>query len=142
MKSENCKLRCRQCSIFIFQFSFFNSVPFLCVLALAALLFLGRLGERALWSEEVRWAEIPREMQLNADYLHPTINGQTYYDKPLGSYWLVLAASWLRGGINETAARLPCALFGLLGVALVMLIARRLFDERTAILAGVILASC
>jgi 4-amino-4-deoxy-L-arabinose transferase-like glycosyltransferase len=112
------------------------------VLGLAAVLFIGRLGARALWSEEVRWAEIPREMQLNADYLHPTINGHTYYDKPLGSYWLVLVASWLRGGVDETAARLPCALCGLLAVTLVMLIARRLFDEHTAILSGVILASC
>ena len=32
------------------------------VAALAGLLFGLRLGERALWSEEVRWAQIPREM--------------------------------------------------------------------------------
>ncbi len=111
------------------------------VLALAAVLFFARLGGRALWSEEVRWAEIPREMRLNADYLWPTINGHTYYAKPLGSYWLVLLASWAEGDIDETAARLPCACSGLLGVLLVMLVTRRLFDERTAILAGIILAT-
>ncbi len=117
------------------------ALAFLAVLVLTALLFLARLGERALWSEEVRWAEIPREMQLNSDYLWPTINGKTYYDKPLGSYWLVLLASLIGGSVDETAARLPCALSGLLGVVLVMLMARRLFDDRTAILSGVILAS-
>jgi 4-amino-4-deoxy-L-arabinose transferase-like glycosyltransferase len=118
-----------------------ESLPFLAVLVLAALLYFVRLGDRALWSEEVRWAEIAREMRLNDDYLWPTINGHTYYDKPLGSYWLVVAASWLRGGVDETAARLPCAVSGLLGVLLIMLVARRLFDDRSAILAGIILAT-
>src|SRR5438067_1041566 len=67
------------------------------VLALAAVLCFARLGDRALWSMELRWAEIPREMRLTGDFTRPTINGHLYYDKPLGSYWLVLAAAWLRG---------------------------------------------
>src|SRR5205814_1880677 len=62
------------------------------VLALTAILYGFGLGARALWSEEIRWAQIPREMRQSGNYLWPTINGQTYYDKPLGSYWLVLAA--------------------------------------------------
>jgi 4-amino-4-deoxy-L-arabinose transferase-like glycosyltransferase len=111
------------------------------VLALAALLFFVRLGERALWSEEVRWAQIPREMISSGDYLWPTINGKTYYDKPLGSYWLVLIASWLTGEVNETSARLPSAACGLVGVLLSILIARRLYGDDAAILAGVILAT-
>jgi 4-amino-4-deoxy-L-arabinose transferase-like glycosyltransferase len=111
------------------------------VLALAAILFFGRLGERALWSMELRWAEIPREMQLSGSYCHPTINGGLYYDKPLGSYWLVLAAGWLTGTVDELAARLPSATAGLIGVALLMDLARRLYDGRTAVLAGLILTT-
>jgi 4-amino-4-deoxy-L-arabinose transferase-like glycosyltransferase len=111
------------------------------VLALAALLFFARLGDRALWTMELRWAEIPREMQLTHDYFRPTINGRSYYDKPLGSYWLVLAAGWLTGTLDETAARLPCALSGLLSVGLLMLLARRLYDGRTAVVAGLVLAT-
>jgi 4-amino-4-deoxy-L-arabinose transferase-like glycosyltransferase len=111
------------------------------VLALAGVLFCARLSERALWSEEVRWAEIPREMQQSGNYLWPTINGRTYYDKPLGSYWLVLLGSLVTGGVDETSARLPSALSGLFAVALAMLIARRLYDDDTALLAGVILAT-
>jgi len=111
------------------------------VLTLAAVMFFARLGARALWSSEFRWAEIAREMHLTSRYFWPTINGRVYYDKPLGSYWLVMAAAWLTGGLNETSARLPCAIAGLLGVWLVMLVGRRLYNDRTALLAGLILAT-
>ncbi len=111
------------------------------VLMLAAVILFARLGARALWASEFRWAEIAREMQLTSRYFWPTINGHVYYDKPLGSYWLVLAAARLTGGLDETSARLPCAVAGLLGVWLVMLVGRRLYDDRTALLAGLILAT-
>jgi 4-amino-4-deoxy-L-arabinose transferase-like glycosyltransferase len=111
------------------------------VLALTAVLFFARLGERSLWSEEVRWAEIPREMQRSGDYFRPTFNGRVYYDKPLGSYWLVLIAARFVGEINELAARLPSAVSGVAAVVFLMLIARRLYDGRTAVLAGAILAT-
>src|SRR6516165_4462774 len=88
------------------------------VIGLAAALLLPRLGARALWASEFRWAEIAREMLLTHNYFWPTINGHVYYDKPLGSYWLVVAATWLTGGMNEVAARLPSALAGLLAIGL------------------------
>src|ERR1700719_1157273 len=59
------------------------------VLMLTAVMFFARLGARALWSSEFRWAEIAREMLLTHNYFWPTINGHVYYDKPLGSYWLL-----------------------------------------------------
>lgn len=111
------------------------------VMALAAILFFARLGVRALWASEFRWAEIAREMLLTHDYFWPTINGHVYYDKPLGSYWLVVAATWLTGGMNEAAARLPSAVAGLLAVGLLILLGRRLYDPRTAVVAAFILAT-
>lgn len=111
------------------------------VLGFAALLFGAQLGQRALWSEEVRWLQIPREMRSSGDWLWPTINGHTYYDKPLGSYWLVLLAAVATGSLDEQSARLPSAATGLISVFLLMLIARRLFSESAAIWAGLILAS-
>ncbi len=111
------------------------------VLVLAAILFFARLGARALWSSEFRWAEIAREMLVTHNYFWPTINGHVYYDKPLGSYWLVIFSTRFTGGLNEAATRLPCAVAGLLAVAILMLLVRRLYDARTAILAGVILAT-
>src|SRR5882757_7413981 len=75
------------------------------VLVLTAMLYFTRLGARALWSSEFRWAEIAREMMRTGNYFWPTINGHLYYDKPLGSYWLVVMAAPLTGGLNEAAAR-------------------------------------
>ena len=112
-----------------------------CVLIFTAILFFARLGARALWSSEFRWAEIAREMLVTHNYFWPTINGHVYYDKPLGSYWLVLFSTPFTGGLNEAATRVPCAIAGILAVALLMLLVRRLYDARTAILSGVILAT-
>jgi 4-amino-4-deoxy-L-arabinose transferase-like glycosyltransferase len=112
-----------------------------CVLILAAILFFARLGARALWSSEFRWAEIAREMLVTHNYFWPTINGHVYYDKPLGSYWLVIFSTPFTGGLNEAATRLPSAIAGLLAVAILMLLTRRLYDARTALLSGVILAT-
>ncbi|MBF6560039.1 MAG: glycosyltransferase family 39 protein [Candidatus Binataceae bacterium] len=111
------------------------------LLALAAILFFARLGMRALWASEFRWGEISREMRLTGNYLWPTINGRVYYDKPLGSYWLVVASAFVTGGMNEAAARLPCAIAGLIAVAFLILLARRLYDLRTGVAAGLILAT-
>ncbi len=112
------------------------------ILLVAALLFGIRLGFRDVVSEELRFAEVAREMTLTGDYLHPAINGKSYYDKPLGSYWLIVAASHFTGGVDETAARLPAAIAGWLGVLLTMVLAKRLFDPRTALWSGAILATC
>jgi 4-amino-4-deoxy-L-arabinose transferase-like glycosyltransferase len=112
-----------------------------CVLVLTAILFFARLGARALWASEFRWAEIAREMLVTHNYFWPTINGHVYYDKPLGSYWLVLFSTPFTGGLNEAATRLPSAIAGLLAVALLMLLVRRLYDARTAVLSGIIVAT-
>lgn len=112
------------------------------VLAGTAVLYFARLGDRALWSEEVRWAEIPREMIRTGDLFWPTINSHSYYDKPVGSYWLVLASAPLAGGVNELASRLPSAAAGVLAVGLLIALTRRFApDTRVAALAGAVLAT-
>jgi 4-amino-4-deoxy-L-arabinose transferase-like glycosyltransferase len=108
---------------------------------LSAILFFARLGSRAIWSSEFRWAEIAREMILTRNYFWPTINGRVYYDKPLGSYWLVVASTYLTGAMNETAARIPCAIAGLIALVLLIALARRLYDYRTGVIAAFVLAT-
>lgn len=114
----------------------------LAVLLLAASLFFIRLGDRSLFGSEGRWSEVAREMRLTQNHFWPTINGRVYYDKPLLSYWLITAAAGLSGNVDEVASRLPSAVAGLLGIVLLMVLTRRLYDGRTAIFAGCILATC
>lgn len=113
----------------------------LALVLLATLLFFVRLGDRGLWGPEGRWGSVAREMQLSGNYFWPTVNGEVYFDKPLLSYWFVVAASHFTGAMNETATRLPSAVFGLLGVVLLLVLVQRLYDRRSAILAGFVLAT-
>ncbi len=81
-------------------------------------------------------------MLVTHNYFWPTINGHVYYDKPLGSYWLVVMSAPFTGGLNEAATRLPCAIAGLVAVVILMMLVRRLYDDaRIGLLAGFILAT-
>jgi 4-amino-4-deoxy-L-arabinose transferase-like glycosyltransferase len=113
----------------------------LMVLLLTTILYFSRLGARALWASEFRWAEIAREMLLTHNYFWPTINGHVYFDKPLGSYWLILASAWITGRMDEVTARIPGAMAGVLAVALLILLTYWLYDLRTGVAAGLILAT-
>ncbi|MEO2091723.1 MAG: glycosyltransferase family 39 protein, partial [Gemmataceae bacterium] len=111
------------------------------VLAATAVLFLARLGSHGVVSEELRWAEVAREMRRTGDYVHPAINGRAYFDKPVGSYWLIVAVSYLTGGVTEATARLPAAVAGWVGGWLVMRLARRGCGPAAGVLAGAVLAT-
>lgn len=91
---------------------------------------------------ESRWFEVVREMLMTGDWLHPRINGQPYFDKPLVSYWFAAVVSKLAGGrVTELSVRLPSALFALAGLGCIISVARRFYSERTAYLAGWLLLS-
>lgn len=100
------------------------------------------LGHNALSGSEDRWAEISREMLVSGDWLHPSLNWRIYFDKPLLTYWLILPFALLYGGFNEFIVRIPSALAGLAGLWGILLLGRKLFDRRTALLAGWMLLSC
>ena len=99
------------------------------------------LGHNALSGSEDRWAEIAREMAISGDWLHPSLNWKIYFDKPLLTYWLILPFALLYGGFNEFIVRIPSALAGLAGLWGILLLGRKLFDRRTALLAGWMLLS-
>jgi hypothetical protein len=74
-------------------------------------------------------------MAESGDWVTPYVNGVRFLEKPPLLYWLT-AASFKAFGINEFALRLPTALAVIALVWVVMLIARRVADARTAFIAG------
>ncbi len=96
---------------------------------------------RSLWKpDEPRVAEIGREMWLNHQYVIPTLNKEPFLEKP-PLYWWVMSASYTLFGVSDGTARLPSALFGFLTLLLTYLIGKRVDNEKTGIIAALILAT-
>ena len=96
--------------------------------------------------DETRYAEIPREMIANWDWVVPHLNGLRYFEKPVLGYW-VHAGSLLLFGENSFAVRFPSALAVGLSALLIYILARRVLrskdeDYFPAVLACLIFLSC
>lgn len=106
-----------------------------------ALASLPNLGGPTLWDiDEGLNAEAAREMLDSGNYVVPTFNYKLRSAKPVLLYWLQVA-SYRAFGVSEAAARLPSALAALLAVIGVYELGRWLYGLRTALLAGLILAT-
>jgi 4-amino-4-deoxy-L-arabinose transferase-like glycosyltransferase len=117
---------------------------YIIILALfGGVLFFSYLGGWDLWNpDEPRYAQVAREMLQGEGWIIPHLNSAVYYDKPPFLFWLIAGSAKVIGGMNETAARLPSAFFGLLTLILVFFFGKRLFDERTGFFAALVLATC
>ena len=83
------------------------------LLALAGLLLLLDLGGLGLTDrDEGSNAEAAREMLETGNWVSPTLNYEPRFAKPAFVYWII-SGSYLLFGVNEFAARLPSALFGI-----------------------------
>jgi 4-amino-4-deoxy-L-arabinose transferase-like glycosyltransferase len=108
---------------------------------LTGLFFFYALGSYSLKEpDEGRYAEIPREMVKQGDYLVPHLNYVRYFEKPPLLYWGT-ALSYKLFGTNEWSFRLPNAMMALLCVIILYLFAKVWFDNRTAFLSSLILMS-
>ncbi len=58
------------------------------VVVLFCLFMFSNLGYPLIDRDETRYAEIPREMLYTGDWILPSLNFETYYDKPPMLYWL------------------------------------------------------
>ena len=111
------------------------------VFAVALVALFARLGALPLLQpDEGRNAEVAREMKDAGAWLVPTYDGLPYLDKP-AAYFRMVAVSMDAFGENETAARLPAALFGLGVVGLAWAFARRAYGPRAATLAALVVAT-
>lgn len=111
------------------------------LLVLSAFTFLVGLDAPAVTdSDEAFYAEAAREMVESGDWLTPAYNYEPRFQKPVLYYWLT-AATYLVTGPGGGAARLWAALAGVALVFVTAGLARRWYDDDTALLAGGITAT-
>lgn len=80
----------------------------------AAVFFIPYLGYVHLFDwDEINFAESAREMIVSGNYHRVQINFQPFWEKPPLFFWLQVACM-KTFGINEFAARLPNAIFGII----------------------------
>jgi 4-amino-4-deoxy-L-arabinose transferase-like glycosyltransferase len=107
---------------------------------LVVALWFATLPLRPLFNpDEGRYAEIPREMLSGGDWVIPHLNGLAYIEKPPLQYWATAAALRVFGS-NEFAARFYTALCAMATLAVVWLMAAKLWSEAAAWRAAAVLA--
>ena len=111
------------------------------MIGLAAVICLVGLGGDAMrdWDEAI-YAGVAREGVENGAWGSLRQEGSLFADKPPLVIWCI-QASYRLLGVSELSSRLPIALFGIAGVVVAYLIARRLAGRREALLAALILAT-
>ena len=103
-------------------------------------LFFGLGTLPLIQPDEGRNAEVAREMNESGAWLSPSFDGIVYLDKP-AFYFKAVAVALAAFGNNETAARLPSALFALALLAMVFAFCRRAYGTRCAVMAVIVVAT-
>ena len=121
----------------------FRNCPYLIIIILVcAVLFFSGSGKRGLWSpDEARYATISKEMVDSGDWVTLRRNGDIYAQKPPVFFWLISIFSLLLGKFSEFSVRLPSALAATGGALITYLFAKKLFDEKVAIISSLILVT-
>jgi len=95
---------------------------------------------RDLWEpEELRYAEVAREMVVHGDWFMLRLNRFVYAEKPAGYFWTIALCAKLVGEMNEFAVRLPTALAGFGCCVLAFLFARRLYGSAAGVASAFVL---
>jgi 4-amino-4-deoxy-L-arabinose transferase-like glycosyltransferase len=117
-------------------------VKYFIVVVLAAILFVPFLGNVHLFDwDEINFAECAREMIATGDYLRPQIDFQPFWEKPPLFIWMQVLSMKLFG-VNEYAARFPNAIIGILTLATIFYVGKRIVHERMAAWWALLYTAC
>lgn len=114
-----------------------GAIAFFAIVGVVAALLLN-LRYPLIPRDETRYAEIPREMVVQGDWIVPRLNFEPYYDKPPLFYWLG-ALSYRVFGVSEWSVRLVPSVSACILLAMVTLFARRHLGRRSGWMAGLVL---
>ncbi len=116
------------------------ALPILC--GCGVLLFLTNLGGYPLYTKgETREAVTVLDIVRGGGVILPMRAGVEVPSKPLMMHWLAALASLVAGQVNEWTVRLPSAVCAILALAICYWYVRRLFDERSALIAALVLGT-
>ncbi len=111
------------------------------LLVVALLLLFCRLDFSLFEPDETRYAEIPREMLANNEWLVPLLGSEPYLDKPPLLYWLTMV-SYQAFGVGVWQARLVPAIALFLGLILTYELGRRIVGSVEAFAGALFLLLC
>lgn len=104
-------------------------------------LFFYKLGQTSLVSWDEAWyAEVAKNIMLSSNLINMTWNSQPYFDHPVTGYW-IMALTYKIFGINEFWTRFPSALSGVISIALLYYLGKKLFNPLVGISSAVALSS-
>jgi len=119
--------------------------PLLAIPSLSAvgiLIFFANLGGYPFYTKgEPREAVTVLAMATGGGVILPMRAGVELPSKPLLMHWIAALLSMLAGGVSEWTVRMPSAIFALAGVLVCYFYVRRLFEQRAAFFAALILAT-
>lgn len=116
----------------------------------AAAAFAAFVALAGLWSlppidrDEARFAQASAQMLESGDYVVIRFQGRERNKKPAGVYWLQAASAALFSDVEERqiwAYRVPSLIGAVLAAIFTFLSAQRLYDQRTAFLAAMLLSA-
>jgi 4-amino-4-deoxy-L-arabinose transferase-like glycosyltransferase len=114
---------------------------FALALGLAVILCFAGIGTHALWSpDEPTGAAVGRAMLESGDLIVPQLNGAPFLEKP-PLYWWTQVAAFRLFGVSDTMARIPSALFGVLGLLTAWALGRLWGTPRQGLLAVCVLGA-
>jgi mannosyltransferase len=110
-----------------------SGLVLLAICTVTGVLGLFRVGSKGVWHDEA-FSEAMARLDLSSLW------SATVPREAFSGLYFVLLHLWLRLGDSETWLRLPSAICGILAAWVLFVVTRRLFGQRTATIAGVLLA--